>query len=63
MSVGKNSISRVVKKEEAPIVSEKKEVAIEPAKKVAPKKRVVAPAPRHHGNYVLITEELPVWLL
>ena len=55
MSVGKNSISRVSKKEVA--ASEEKVEAPIVATKSAPAKI------SRHGNYVLITEELPVWLL
>ncbi|MBR6410015.1 MAG: hypothetical protein IKS35_01345 [Clostridia bacterium] len=64
MSVGKSSITRAAGKKEAvketviaAPAEETEAVVKEPAKKAAPKK-----APRH-GNYVLITEELPVWLL
>ena len=60
MSVGKNSISRVSKKEVA--ASEEKVEAPIVATKSAPAKKAPAKVSRH-GNYVLITEELPVWLL
>ena len=56
MSVGKNSISRASGAKVAP--------AAAPAPKKAPAKKAPASEkPVRHGNYVMITEELPVWLL
>ncbi|MBQ9416395.1 MAG: hypothetical protein IJU20_06115 [Clostridia bacterium] len=71
MSVGKNSISRASGAKVAPAAAPAAAPAVEapvqpaaPAPKKAPAKKASASEkPVRHGNYVMITEELPVWLL
>lgn len=65
MSVGKSSITRAAGKKETvkeAVVAAPAEETVAVVEKPAKKAPAAKKAPRH-GNYVLITEELPVWLL